>query len=272
MKDYIEIDNLIVFANHGVFDEEKTMGQRFMISLKLYTDVATAAKTDDITKSINYGEVCEFATEFTKTHRAKLIERAGEELAYALLDKYPTLSGIEVQFKKPWAPIGLPVDNVLVNITRRREVAYISLGSNMGDKKGYLDFAIDKLNKNPYCKVLKVSDYIETKPVGGVEQDDFLNACAEIETVLPPYELLALLNEIENEAGRVREIHWGPRTLDLDLLLYGNEIISTEKLTIPHIEMTKREFVLRPLAQIAPYALHPLKGERVADLLEALTK
>lgn len=271
MKDYIEIDNLIVFANHGVYDEEKKMGQRFMISLKLYTDITTAAKTDDITKSINYGEVCEFATEFTKTHRAKLIERAGAELAYALLKKYTTLSGVEVQFKKPWAPIGLPVDNVLVNVTREKTVAYIGLGSNMGDKKAFLDKAIERLN-NDYCKVLKVSEYIETAPVGEVPQDNFLNACAEVETVLPPYELLELLNEIEAEAGRVREIHWGPRTLDLDLLLYGNEVISTEKLTVPHIEMAKREFVLRPLAEIAPYAVHPLKCKRVAELLEELEK
>ncbi len=271
MRDYIEIDNLIVFANHGVFDEEKTMGQRFMISLKLYTDITIAAKTDDITKSINYGEVCEFVTEFTKNHRAKLIERAGEELAYALLNKYETLSGVEVQFKKPWAPIGLPVDNVLVNIKREKAIAYIGLGSNMNDKKAYLDKAIESLN-NDYCKVLKVSSYIETAPVGGVEQDNFLNACCEVETVLPPYELLSLLNDIENEAGRVREIHWGPRTLDLDLLLYGNEIISTERLTVPHIEMTKREFVLRPLTEIAPYAVHPLRGKRVAELLEELGK
>ncbi len=271
MKDYIEIDNLIVFANHGVYDEEKKMGQRFMISLKLYTDITTAAKTDDITKSINYGEVCEFVTEFTKTHRAKLIERAGEELTYALLKKYPTLSGVEVQFKKPWAPIGLPVDNVLVNVTREKTVAYIGLGSNMGDKKAHLDKAIERLN-NDYCKVLKVSNYIETAPVGDVPQDNYINACAEVETVLPPYELLSLLNEIEREAGRVREIHWGPRTLDLDLLLYGNEVISTEKLTVPHMEMVKREFVLRPLAEIAPYAVHPLKCKRVAELLEELEK
>lgn len=272
MKDYIEIDNLIVFANHGVFDEEKTMGQRFMISLKLYCDITAAAKTDDITKSINYGEVCEFVTEFTKTHRAKLIERAGEELAYALLLKYPTLAGVNVQFKKPWAPIGLPVDNVMVNLTRERTVAYIGLGSNMGDKEGYLNFAINKLNESPYCDVIKVSEYIATAPVGGVEQEDFINACAEVVTVLPPYEFLSLLNEIEAEAGRTREIHWGPRTLDLDLLLYGDGVISTEKLTVPHIEMAKREFVLKPLAQIAPYALHPVKGKRVAELLEELSK
>ena len=81
MNDYIEIDNLIVFANHGVFDEEKAMGQRFMISLKLYCDISVAANTDDINQSINYGEVCEFVTEFTKIHRAKLIEKAAQDIA-----------------------------------------------------------------------------------------------------------------------------------------------------------------------------------------------
>ena len=271
-NDYIEIDNLVVFANHGVFDEEKTMGQRFVISLKLYTDMAEAAESDDITNSVNYGEVCEYVTEFTKTHRAKLIEKAAQDVAYALLRKYPLLNGVEVQFKKPWAPVGLPLDNVLVNIKRKRTTAYISLGSNMGDKRAYLDFAVNSLNENDFCRVVKVSDYIETKPYGGVRQADFLNACAEIETVLPPFELLKLLNEIENKADRKREVRWGPRTLDLDLLLYGDEIITTEKLTVPHIEMAKREFVLKPLYSIAPYAYHPLKHKYVADIYEDLKK
>lgn len=270
MNDYIEIDNLIVFANHGVFDEEKTMGQRFMISLRLYTDVATPAKSDDITKSVNYGEVCEFVTEFTKTHRSKLIETAAENIAYALLLRYPLLTGVDVQLKKPWAPIGLPLDNVLVNVARKRTTTYLSLGSNMGDKKGYLDYAIEKLNENEYCKVIKVSDYIETEPVGGVVQDNFLNACVKIETLLPPYELLKLIGEIEAEAGRTREVHWGPRTLDIDILLYGDSIITSETLTVPHIEMANRRFVLEPMMQIAPYAYHPIKRKFIAELLDDL--
>ena len=270
MNDYIEIDNLIVFANHGVFSEEETMGQRFMISLKLYADICVAATTDEISHSINYGEVCEFVTDFTKTHRAKLIEKAAQDIAYALLDKYELLKKVEVQLKKPWAPIGLPLDNVLVNITRSKNIVYIGLGSNMGDKKAYLDFAIDEINKHPQCKVLSVSDYILTKPVGDVVQGDFLNACAKIETVLPPDALLAMLNRIEEQAGRERIVHWGPRTLDLDILLYGDEVIDSEKLTIPHKEMAKRAFVLKPLTQIAPYAYHPVKRKYVCELLEEL--
>lgn len=272
MNDYIEIDNLIVFANHGVFREEETMGQRFMISLKLYADISKAANTDDISNSINYGEVCSFVTEFTKTHRAKLIEKAAQDIAYALLEKYPLLKTVEVKLKKPWAPIGLPLDNVLVNVTRGRAVAYLGIGSNMGDKKGYLDFAVKSIEENPYCKILNVSDYIETEPVGEVEQDKFLNACIAVETFLPPYDLLALVNEIENKAGRTREIHWGPRTLDVDILLYDERVINSEKLTIPHREMTKREFVLKPLSEIAPFAYHPIKHKYISELLEDLKK
>ncbi len=270
MNDYIEIDNLVVFANHGVFDEEEAMGQRFMISLKLYTDISNAANTDDITRSVNYGEVCEFVTEFTKTHRAKLIEKAAQDIAYALLDKYILINAVEVQMKKPWAPIGLPLDNVLVNVTRTRAVAYIGIGSNMGDKKGYLDFAVSSLGENPHCKVLKVAEYIETEPVGEVVQDKFLNGCIKLETVLPPMDLLDLLNEIENAAGRTREIHWGPRTLDMDILLYDDIVMDTDRLTIPHREMAKREFVLRPLAEIAPYAYHPVKRKYASELMEEL--
>ncbi len=270
MKDYIEIDNLIVFANHGVFDEEKAMGQRFMISLKMHTDISNAAKTDDITQSINYGEVCEFVTEFTKTHRAKLIEKAAQDIAYALLDKYSLLQSVEVQMKKPWAPIGLPLDNVLVNVTRYRAVAYIGIGSNMGDKKGYLDYAVKALEDNSQCKVLKVSEYIETEPIGEVVQDNFLNGCIKLETVLMPNDLLDLLNEIEDNAGRTRKIHWGPRTLDLDILLYDDVVMDTDKLTIPHREMAKRRFVLEPLTEISPYAYHPVKKQYACELLEEL--
>ena len=172
--------------------------------------------------------------------------------------------------KKPWAPIGLPLDNVLVNITRKKSAVYIGIGSNMGDKRGYLDYAVKSLNDNLQCKILRVSDYIETEPVGDVEQDKFLNGCIMIETVLPPADLLDLLNEIENNAGRTREVHWGPRTLDMDILLYDDIVMDTDKLTIPHREMAKREFVLSPLTDIAPYAYHPVKQKYVCELLEEL--
>ena len=121
------------------------------------------------------------------------------------------------------------------------------------------------------CRVAKVSSYLVTEPYGGVEQDDFLNACLSLDTLLSPSELLEKLHEIEQAAHRERLIHWGPRTLDLDILLYDDEILETEDLIIPHVEMHKREFVLKPLSEIAPYKRHPVYQKTVAELLEALT-
>ena len=128
------------------------------------------------------------------------------------------------------------------------------------------------LAAHPSCRLIASADYIVTEPYGGVEQDDFLNGAVVIETLLTPRELLDLLHEIEQQADRKREIHWGPRTLDLDILLYDDLIVQEEDLYIPHIEMHKRDFVLRPLVQIAPYAIHPTTGCSILTLFERLQK
>ncbi len=103
-----------------------------------------------------------------------------------------------------------------------------------------------------------------------MEQDDFLNGCLEIETIYSPQDLLAVINDIEQGAGRKRLIHWGPRTLDIDILLYDQEMIMEDTLKVPHVEMAKRAFVLEPLAEIAPYAYHPGYHKTIIELLEIL--
>lgn len=108
-----------------------------------------------------------------KEHTYKLIEAVAEEVAANILLSYPTMSEVEVEVEKPWAPVLMPLQTVSVKIRRKRHIAYLGLGSNMGDRESYLDFAIDELNKDEYTKVTKVSDFIETEPYGGVEQDDF---------------------------------------------------------------------------------------------------
>ena len=270
--DEIHIEELEVFANHGVFPEETRLGQKFLISLILYTDSRNAGKTDCLEKSVDYGEVSKFVTEYTKSHPCRLIEAAAEHLAEELLLRYELLKGVTLELKKPWAPVGLPLKTVSVKISRFWHTAYLGLGSNLGDKKGYLDNAVRALDEAKGCHVEKVSSYQVTKPYGGVEQDDFLNACLILKTLLTPEELLEKLHEIEQSAHRERIVHWGPRTLDLDILMYDDVVMETDELVIPHVEMHLRSFVLNPLREIAPNKRHPVIGKTVSQLADSLTE
>lgn len=270
--DELHIKDLVVFANHGVFPEETALGQKFVLDMTLYIDAYTPAKGDDLESSVNYGAVSHFVTEFFKENTYKLIETAAENTANAVLREFPLLKGITLEIKKPWAPIGLPLEHASCKITRMWHEAFIALGSNMGDSKSFLDMAVGKLGENQFCKDMMVSDYIITKPYGGVEQDDFVNGALMMKTTLRPQELLDLLHEIEQLADRKRIIRWGPRTLDLDILLYDDLVLETETLIIPHVDMTNRDFVLVPMAQIAPWKRHPILGKTMVELKSCLDK
>ncbi len=268
--DEIRIEDLEVYARHGVFPEETKLGQRFIVSVTMYTNTRDAGKQDALDLSVDYGEVSHFVTAYMQEHTYKLIEAAAENLAEELLLKYPLLAGVELELKKPWAPVGLPLKYVSVKISRFWHEVYLGLGSNLGDKKAYLDYAVESLDAIRGCKVERTSQYLVTKPYGGVEQDDFLNACLSLKTVLSPEELLCAMHEIEQKAHRERIVRWGPRTLDLDILLYDDLVMETENLVIPHIEMHKREFVLEPLNEIAPNKRHPIYKKTVSQMLEEL--
>ena len=270
--DKITIKDLEVFAKHGVFPEENALGQKFIISATLYTDTRKAGRTDELSYSIHYGEVSHLIKKIAEENTWKLLEKVAEELARSILLQYPLTKRADITIKKPWAPIGLPLDTVSVEISRAWHTAYIALGSNMGDKKAYLDQAAAMLQENPDCEVIRVSRYLTTKPYGGVEQDDFLNGALELHTLLSPEELLDLLHEIEQKAHRERLVHWGPRTLDLDILLYDDLVLDTPDLHIPHAEMHLRDFVLIPMAEIAPWKRHPLTGLTVEQMRNNLAK
>lgn len=128
--------------------------------------------------------------------------------------------------------------------------AYLSMGANIGDRLGNLQRAVQLLHAMPAITVTAVSQVYETQPVGGVVQDDFYNITVRLETTLSAPELLASLHAIEQQLKRVREIHWGPRTIDLDILVFGDEVWSDDVLTIPHREMANRRFVLQPLLDV----------------------
>ena len=268
--DTIEIRNLKIDAYHGVFDEEKETGQFFLISAKLHLDLRPSSMSDDLLKTVSYDEVAHTIEQVVTGEKWNLIEAVAESVASEILLKYTKVRSVEVRVDKPDAPIGLAFETVSATIERGRHIAYIGIGSNLGDRKLYLDQAVEQLGKDPYIRVIRSAKYIETEPYGPVEQPDFLNGAVELETLYSPQELLSVLHDIEQEAGRKRIVHWGPRTLDLDILLYDDAVIRESDLCIPHVEMERRTFVLEPLAEIAPHVVHPISRKTVSQLLEEL--
>ncbi|THA00792.1 2-amino-4-hydroxy-6-hydroxymethyldihydropteridine diphosphokinase [Rodentibacter pneumotropicus] len=142
---------------------------------------------------------------------------------------------------------------------------YIALGSNLDTPINQLNSALQAIKNLPQTRFLAVSSFYQSKPLGPQDQPDYVNAVAKIETTLPPLSLLDELQRIENEQGRVRLRRWGERTLDLDILLYGNEIIQNERLTIPHYDMYNREFVIVPLLEITPDLIFP-DGKKLTEV------
>ena len=269
-QDYIKITNLKVFAHHGVFPEETRDGQDFYVNAKLILDCRKAGQTDCLADSLNYGEVSHFITDYLQNYTYKLIEAAAEHLAEEMLLSMQVLKGVEIELCKPHAPIGLPFENVSVTIERSWHKVYLAVGSNMGDKNAYIAHGIEELGQVRGIRNIRVSDLLVTKPYGGVVQDDFVNGAIAMETLLTPEELLEELHVIEKHANRERIIHWGPRTLDLDIIFYDRLVYEDENLIIPHIDMENRDFVLKPLSELCPNYRHPVLGKTVTQLLDAL--
>lgn len=269
--DKIKIKDLEVYGKHGVLKEENILGQKFLVSLILYLDVKEAGASDNIHHSVSYAEVSHFVNTFMKEHTFKLLEAVAEHLAKELLLRFPLVEKLKIEIKKPWAPILLPMDTVSVEIERGWHTAYLSLGSNLGNKEENLRQAIALLNEDSVTYVRKTSSFLTTKPMGEVEQEDFLNGAVEIKTLRSPEELLALIGEIETTLKRERLVHWGPRTIDLDIIFYDNLVLHTKQLTIPHIGVQDRDFVLIPLEEIAPLVIHPLLGQNVYQMRHNLT-
>lgn len=269
-SDRIEIKALKFHAYHGCFNFEKEKGQDFFLDITLVADLAEAGRSDDLEDTINYANVVETAKEAFTKKAFNLIEAAAESVAYAVLNSFSKVREIEITVHKPQAPVEEQFEDISVTIRRKRHVVFIAVGSNMGDSKATIGKAKEALMAVEGCKMLRESSLITTKPYGGVEQDDFTNAMWKISTLLNPFELLDKLNEIEASLGRERLIHWGPRTIDLDIIYFDDLVINSKRLTIPHVDMANRDFVLLPLLEVDPFIRHPLTGLRAEDMIEKL--
>lgn len=268
--DEIRISGLKLYGYHGYFKEEKKRGQYFEINATLFLDLSLPGATDDLSLTVNYAEACDFlAKEFEKEY-VNIIETVANRLARALLIRYPVLKGVTVEVCKPEAPINEEFENVSVCVNRSRHTAFLAVGSNMGDSASIIEEAKNELFLSKDLSLIKESSLIVTKPYGNVEQADFLNGVWKVSTLLSPLELLERLHKVEADFGRERTIHWGPRTLDLDIIYYDDCVMDSEVLTIPHIDMANREFVLAPLEEVDPYVRHPLNKKRAGEMLKEL--
>jgi dihydroneopterin aldolase/2-amino-4-hydroxy-6-hydroxymethyldihydropteridine diphosphokinase len=270
MMDKIYINNLEFIGFHGVFPEEKKLGQKFLVSLELTVDTREAGKTGDLTKSVHYGLVAQDVEKLFLEKSIDLIETCAENIAEMVLKKYELVKEIKVVVKKPWAPLQMHFENVAIEITRKWHRVYLSLGSNIGDKRKNLLEAIRKIGELENTEVVKSSTILETEPFGYLEQDNFLNACLEVKTLMTAQEFLKVILQIELDMGRVREIKWGPRIIDIDMLFYDKEVIEEDNLAVPHPWICEREFVLDPLSEIAPNYIHPLEKKTITMLARKL--
>ena len=270
--DKLYIKDLEVFAYHGVFPEEKKLGQKFLISVTLTLDMREAAITGDLSKSVHYGELCQALELEFKKESYDLIETAGEMLATYVLNNYAMVSQVSIMIKKPWAPILKSLDTVAIEINRSWHEAFIGLGTNMGDRSQNLEAAAAAIKSTEGIQALVQSTVIETEPWGYTDQGPFLNCVLKIKTFLPPAELMTRLLAIELELKRERTIHWGPRTIDLDVLFYDRQISNDPHVLLPHPRIHERAFVMESMAEIAPYYVHPVFNQRMIDIFEQLKK
>jgi dihydroneopterin aldolase/2-amino-4-hydroxy-6-hydroxymethyldihydropteridine diphosphokinase len=262
----ISIKGLKILTCHGVLPFEKIKPQPFIFDVKMTVDFFDAAKNDDLTKTVNYAEVCELIKKIAKAKVYNLIETLAYECAFAIMENFAEVSGVVITVGKPQAPIEMPFEMVCVTCELRRERVILSLGSSMGDSEKLLNDAILQLDQIRGVSVKKVSSFIHTKPYGGVAKNEFLNCAVEVECLLSPEKLLENIHDIEKNGGRVRDKRWDDRTIDIDIIFFGNRIVRGDGLSIPHPDYANRDFVLIPVKEIAADFVCPDTGKRISDL------
>ena len=269
-NDFIKVTNMKIFAYHGVLAEEKKDGQDFYLNAKVYVDMRLAGLTDKLEKTINYDQVCIFLAEVFAEKQFDTIEAAAEYTVQEIMVNFPMIEAMELEVRKPHAPLTYVPEDISVTIYREWHTVYLSFGSNMGNPTGHINEAMIML-KDPYAiRDVKLYELFVTKPYGPVEQNDFVNGCLEMETYMDPEELVNYIHYIEDYFERDRSIHWGPRPIDMDIVFFDDYVYNSKALTIPHADMENRMFVLEPLSQLCPGRRHPVWGKTVAQMKKEL--
>jgi dihydroneopterin aldolase / 2-amino-4-hydroxy-6-hydroxymethyldihydropteridine diphosphokinase len=257
--DRIQLRRLRLLGAHGALPGEQLQRQPFEVDLDIYGDLSRAGHSDALADTVDYGALCEAARAVVEGPHVALLERLAERLAEEVFRVGgPVVLGVEVSVRKLRPPVPFDLGSAGARIYRsapglrgpggQMVTAFVALGSNMGDRWAYLRQGVAALPD-----VVAISNVYETVPVGGPGgQGPYLNMAAMLRTRLAPASLLGAARRAEEAADRDRTVRWGPRTLDVDILLYGDASISTPELEVPHPRMWERGFVLLPLAELAP--------------------
>ena len=297
-SDRITLTGITAVGHHGVLEFEKREGQTFRVDAELTVDLRAAGRSDALADTVSYVAIAELIEEAITGEPYDLIEALAEGITAGILAADRRITAAEVTVHKPHAPLTQSFADVSVTVHRDQEShqephqdsnqaaasrisisdlrdpdlgadfpvrSVLALGSNLGDSAQTLDAALDALATAEKVDVVRTSPRAITAPVGGPEgQPNFLNQVVEVETSLSPHGLLDLAQSIEAQQHRSREVHWGPRTLDVDLITYAGAHIDSPRLQIPHPRAAERAFVLAPWSWMDPIAL--LDGASVREL------
>jgi dihydroneopterin aldolase / 2-amino-4-hydroxy-6-hydroxymethyldihydropteridine diphosphokinase len=291
--DQIRLIGVTARGRHGVLADERRDGQDFTVDAVLHVDTSRAAATDDLAETVDYGALAVRIADVVRGEPVDLIETLAARIAESCLAS-PDSAGVvavDVAVHKPQAPITEPFTDVVIAIRRNRAdlhpepggpdsqglderpaepvTAVLALGTNLGEREATLRAALAGLGELADLVVEAVSPVGETDPVGGPDQPDYLNAVVLVRTLLSPRELLAACQRIEAGQGRERAVRWGPRTLDVDVIRYGDLLSADPGLELPHPRAGRRAFVLAPWLAVDPQAWLPTPSGRrpVAPLL-----
>jgi dihydroneopterin aldolase / 2-amino-4-hydroxy-6-hydroxymethyldihydropteridine diphosphokinase len=288
--DRIRLLGVTARGYHGVLAAERENGQDFTIDVVLHLDTSVPAATDDLALTADYGLLATQVADVVRGEPFDLIETLAERIAQVCLVPAP-VHAVDVTVHKPYAPITERFADVQICVRRvanpssadaapltrtpiTRVEAVLALGSNLGDREATLRSAVLGLRAMPGITVQTVSPVLRTASVGGPPQPDYFNAVVLVTTSLSAHDLLQACHRIEAAHDRVREVRWGPRTLDIDVIRYGALVSSMPELTLPHPRAAQRAFVLAPWLAADPEATlpvadgaHAVREVSVADLL-----
>lgn len=249
--DYILLSKMKFYGHTGCLPEEKLNGQYFYITVKLGLNRIEGTDTDCLKDTVDYSQVFEICRKIVTDSDCNLIEYLAGRIAEKVLEFDSRIAFTEVSVSKPSAPIEGEFETMEITIVRRQEHrVYLSLGSNLGDKRENLKTAVDLIRSNPEISEVELSNVYETEPWGYKDQDSFYNICITCKTTYEPEELLKFTQGIEQNMRRVKTIVNGPRNIDVDILLFDNIKYASADLIIPHPRMYERAFVLVPLKEL----------------------